>query len=336
MDLFDTSFSGINPVDDPRGKAKRRRSAQRSISEGEIGSAKISGRKRKVVRDERPSGKRPKRDADAVKPKEKKIKFQEQSTDRSNNLKVVLLFVLLAVLAVILVNYYDILDSSNPTVPLRTIRKKIIRPPAMEKLPAEMEEEAAHFTEIFMARETSTEKPEYQKKTSMPVTQIEPNENTYTRELVPMENVKSYPYSIYFGSYNTLDRAKKAVSTYEEKGLSPYWVKVDLGTKGIWYRIFSGYFSDGKQALAFINSKKLTEASVQKTKYSALIGVYSSKEEIQEKSLALSGLGYFPYVIPGIEEQSELHSGAFDTKASAKQHRAELASKGIQSRIVER
>jgi cell division protein FtsN len=242
----------------------------------------------------------------------------------------------LAVLAVILVNYYDILDFSDPTVPLKTIRKKIIRPPALVKPPAEMEEEAAHFTEIFMARETSTEKPDFQKEPSISVTQIEPKANTNTRELVPTENVESYPYSIYFGSYNTLDGAKKAVSTYQGKGLSPYWVKVDLGTKGIWYRIFSGYFSDGKQALAFINSKKLTEASVQKTKYSALIGVYSSKEEIEEKSLSLSDLGYCPYIIPGIEGQSELHSGAFDTKTNAEQQRAELASKGIQSQIVER
>ena len=57
-----------------------------------------------------------------------------------------------------------------------------------------------------------------------------------------------FPYSLYLGSYRNLERAQKAVSQYEKKGLSPYWVKVLLKEKGEWYRVFAGSFEDLKAA----------------------------------------------------------------------------------------
>ena len=63
---------------------------------------------------------------------------------------------------------------------------------------------------------------------------------------------RSYPYAIYLGSYKNIDRAQKAVSTFREKGLSPYWVKVDLGEKGVWYRVLAGYFQTKDEVQAFI------------------------------------------------------------------------------------
>ena len=155
-------------------------------------------------------------------------------------------------------------------------------------------------------------------------------------ELLPEERLLLYPYSVYLGSYKTSERAEKAVSGYRKKGLSAYWVEVHLGKKGVWYRIFAGHFKDQKEAEAFIKRKRLEDGKVKRTKYSNLIGVYATESHAQEKFLALSGRGYSPYVIETNNGESQLYVGAFYTKIGAERLHEELASKGIQSRVVER
>jgi len=150
------------------------------------------------------------------------------------------------------------------------------------------------------------------------------------------KQASSYPYSIYLGSYNSLARAKKAIAGHRKKGLSPYWVKVDLGQKGTWFRIFTGYFESRKEAELYIKEKGIAEGVSKRTKYANLIGAYRSPAELDRKKVVLSKLGYFPYVIPGQNGESSLYTGVFYRKARAEEHRGELASKGIRGRIVER
>ena len=153
---------------------------------------------------------------------------------------------------------------------------------------------------------------------------------------LPAKPPVSYPYSIHLGSYGSPERAKKAVSMYEKKGLSPYWVEVDLGEKGVWFRIFTGYFAKKEEAEAYINEKQIRDARSKRTAYANLIGVYHSKNELNRKRLTVSELGYSPYVIPGVNGESLLYAGAFYQKARAEKQHTQLASKGIQSRVVSR
>jgi hypothetical protein len=90
--------------------------------------------------------------------------------------------------------------------------------------------------------------------------------------IFPGEKDLSYPYSVYLGSYKTRERAERAISEYRNKGLSPYWVKVDLGDKGVWYRVFSGYFQKREQANEFIKKKQIAESKSRHTRYANLIG----------------------------------------------------------------
>ncbi len=154
------------------------------------------------------------------------------------------------------------------------------------------------------------------------------------------ENVSSYalsyPYSVHLGSFRTLKRVQKAESIYRKMGLSPYWIKVDLGNKGVWYRVFTGWFKNKEEADAFIKENQIAGASSKRTRYATLIGTYTSEETLEMKRLALSELGYSPYMIDGINGEYRLYSGAFFQKVSAEKHSANLASKGIQSQAVER
>ena len=155
-------------------------------------------------------------------------------------------------------------------------------------------------------------------------------------ELFPEENALPYPYSVYLGAYKNTERAERAISIYRNKGLSAYWVKVDLGDKGIWYRVFTGYFRDQNEAEAFIRRKRIADGEVKRTKYAALIGIYATERDAQKEFLALSKLGYSPYVIEMGSGESQLYVGAFYTKIGAEQQHSDLASKGVQSRVVER
>jgi hypothetical protein len=151
------------------------------------------------------------------------------------------------------------------------------------------------------------------------------------------DGIKSYPYSVYFGSYKHADGAQEVISSYEEKGvLSPYWVKVDLGEKGVWYRVLAGYFQTKDEVETYIDKHQLTEGKSRHVLYANLIGHYRSDEELSGEKLSLSKLGYCPYVITTDDGESFLYTGAFYHKADAEKERFELASKGIQAQIVKR
>ncbi|NIM98249.1 MAG: hypothetical protein GTO24_09275, partial [candidate division Zixibacteria bacterium] len=79
-----------------------------------------------------------------------------------------------------------------------------------------------------------------------------------------------YPYSVYLGSYRTPENLKKAVTIYGSMGLSPYWVQVDLGEKGKWFRLFSRFFRTRAEADAFIRENRIEGAASKHTKYAVL------------------------------------------------------------------
>jgi cell division septation protein DedD len=76
------------------------------------------------------------------------------------------------------------------------------------------------------------------------------------------EKIDSYPYSLQLGSYATLKRADRAVSNFSAMGLSPYKVKVDLGKKGIWFRVFTGHFKTRNEAKKFKEEHGLTKSVI--------------------------------------------------------------------------
>jgi cell division septation protein DedD len=133
-----------------------------------------------------------------------------------------------------------------------------------------------------------------------------------------------------------MDYVKKAMSSYEGQGLSTYWAKVDLGAKGTWYRLFTGYFRNAQEAEAFIHQKRIKDAEVKETKYSTLIGTFVTRQDGEEKIRALANMGVSAYWIQAGDGQVRLYSGAFITKDGAEKNQAELNAKGIKGEIVER
>ena len=155
-------------------------------------------------------------------------------------------------------------------------------------------------------------------------------------ETVPVpEKIVSYPYSLYLGSFQNLERAKKAVSLYGVKGVSAYWVKVLL-SKGTWYRVYAGYFEDSEKAERFRAEKGLEEATVEETPYATLVAVFSSTDELADKTRSLRRLGYAPYIVKDTEGKFRLYVGAFYPEYRAKRQYKELKASGVQSQVVKR
>jgi succinoglycan biosynthesis transport protein ExoP len=147
--------------------------------------------------------------------------------------------------------------------------------------------------------------------------------------------VPRYPYSLYIGSFQTIKRANRAVSIYTKKGLrSAYKVKVFL-SKGVWYRVYMGYFESHERADKFKRENELKETTVKKTPYANLIGTYSSTKTLENKIRSL-GLGFSPYVITDNGGKYRLFVGVFYSEQRAETQQKELKSKGISNRIVKR
>lgn len=168
----------------------------------------------------------------------------------------------------------------------------------------------------------------------------QPSRQSWKKAAVEKEELfsedSSYPYSVCLGSFKTRDRLESTINTYREKGLSPYWVKVDLGDKGVWFRVFSGYSRERGQSNEFIEKKNIDGALSRHTRYASLIGTYKSQEKLNRKKSAILEFGYCPYIIHGLNGESRLYTGAFYQKSRAEKHSADLASDGIQSQVVER
>jgi len=145
-----------------------------------------------------------------------------------------------------------------------------------------------------------------------------------------------YPYSILLASFTKLSEAKTAIARYRERGLDPFWVKVNLGEKGQWFRVFHGYYNDRARAQADIERHSLKSALVKPTRFAAWVAGFRDNQIMAEKRAELEDMGFSTYVTPDSLGARQLFIGAFYTMAGVQAQQAALASAGIASRIVER
>jgi cell division septation protein DedD len=142
-----------------------------------------------------------------------------------------------------------------------------------------------------------------------------------------------FPYSVYLGSFNTTEQVRSAIDYYQKTGIPSFWVKVNLGEKGIWYRVYSGEFADKEGAEAFINEKAIKDGEIKKTAYAVYVGSFTDRERLEKEMAILSEKGYSPYVISD-ENYDNLFAGAFVTKTGADELSTELNTLGIANKVV--
>jgi cell division septation protein DedD len=176
-------------------------------------------------------------------------------------------------------------------------------------------------------------------------TELEAPDNTLSMVLenrsdAPSKNITTgkmaYPYSIYLGSYNSLASVKELSSDYMKLGITSYWIKLDLGEKGVWYRLYAGCFHKREEADEYIKTWNLKDAESKNTKYANLIGSYISKEDAEKQKRHMEERGYSAYIIMDAKDAFRLYTGAFYQQEQAEAQKRELESDGIRSLVVER
>ncbi len=279
--------------------------------------------------------------------KEGGIPLQGKPKKRLSPLVLTLSIVVLVTLSGFFIHYYGIVDFNKLIGSSKSVKKDKIRlrndkkvqdkkvakklsKPSMSKEKGKGKEKIDASLKTPKSKEAS---PGVKQKPSVPLHAMK-NPAKKTPDL--RARTVSYPYSIYLGSFQTLKGLHETVSQSRKIGLSPYWIKLHLGDKGTWFRLFAGYFRTREGADTFIKVKKIRGAQSQHTKYANLIGTYTSAGALDKEQTALMELGYSPYVISDKKDVFRLYVGAFYQKVQAEKHNADLVSKGVKSQFVKR
>lgn len=138
-----------------------------------------------------------------------------------------------------------------------------------------------------------------------------------------------YPFSILLETFDVKETAINAVVLYRKKSIESYWVKVDLGNKGIKYRLFSGAFRDRKHAELFAKRNNLENKPIKRTRFSALIGKSIDAKKIADLRTAAIQAETVPYLLCNGEGLHFLYVGAFYTTAGAKAQCEDLTKAGL-------
>ena len=150
------------------------------------------------------------------------------------------------------------------------------------------------------------------------------------------ETYPKYPYSIQLASFRTLDRAKKTVDSFRNKGVPAYWSEVNRGGTERWFRVYTGSFESREEALKYREANNLLRSLVKETPYTAFVGTYTDKKVLEDQTLFLKNLDYVPYAIEEQDGRYRLFIGAYPDKKVAEEKQMDLEARGIQCQVIRR
>ena len=154
-------------------------------------------------------------------------------------------------------------------------------------------------------------------------------------EITGMADSISYSFILQLGSFNTLNTTMKAVTFYTEKGIKVHWNSVDLGEKGIWYRIFTGVFKTKEELIQHKNDLSLVESMIVWTPWTVLTGQSSYCEDLDSIQSVL-GNHHYDFFIKKEHTRCQILSGAFVTREGAEKLAEEMLANGIPAKVFHR
>jgi hypothetical protein len=104
----------------------------------------------------------------------------------------------------------------------------------------------------------------------------------------PTTDELSRPYSILLSSCQLQESVQQVLLNYKKTDLKPFVVKVNLGEKGVWWRIFSGHFETRLMAINAKNNRGLADKIVLKTNQADSIWAQDKKNEPVNNNTAIA------------------------------------------------
>lgn len=148
--------------------------------------------------------------------------------------------------------------------------------------------------------------------------------------------VGEYPFSILLETFVEQKIAQQAILFYQKRDISAHWVKVDLGEKGIRYRLFTGIFATVPEAQQYLEQNQLFDKLIKPTYYSARVGVYQDQAQLANAFTKTRDTGFIPYILGTIRGDYHLYVGAFYTYTGATSQCRALTGAGLSCEPVRR
>ncbi|NOR25814.1 MAG: hypothetical protein GQ542_15785 [Desulforhopalus sp.] len=145
-----------------------------------------------------------------------------------------------------------------------------------------------------------------------------------------------YPFSILLETFVEQKIAQQAILFYQKRDISAHWVKVDLGEKGIRYRLFTGIFATIPEAQHYLDQNQLFDKLIKPTYYSARVGVYQDQAQLANAFVKARDTGFIPYILGTKKAVYHLYVGAFYTYTGATSQCRALTDAGLSCEPVRR
>ena len=145
-----------------------------------------------------------------------------------------------------------------------------------------------------------------------------------------------HPFIIQLGSFKTIKQVTRAIASYAKKGLDIHWDWVDMGDKGRWYRIFTGYFESRAEALEAKRAHHLRNSAIRFNPWTVLIGQYSDSKSLTSTQSSLRQNHFDSLIVKGTEEVNWLLTGAFATRQGAEKIAKKLHKLSFAAQVVPR
>lgn len=151
----------------------------------------------------------------------------------------------------------------------------------------------------------------------------------------------SNPYVIHVASFKRPETSLKLVNELRGKGFNAFWVGVDLGDKGRWYRVLIDRFSSPKAARRFADKmladKTSDFARVFKLPYAIRLSSNATKEEAIETVKRSKEAGVSPYLLvfeEGDDLRFQILVGSYSTQEEAEKDVAPLRENNLTGEVV--
>jgi len=150
----------------------------------------------------------------------------------------------------------------------------------------------------------------------------------------------NHPYCLKLAEFQSRERAEIGLSYYRMEGVSPYLVREMRNSDSGKWVIYTGYYPSFSIAESFKQKYDLVEATINKTPFANLVGIFVAAADLETMHKTLSEFGYSPYVVKTTPGQGpgilRLYVGAFASQEEAEHQHSQLTKAGIQSRVVRR
>ncbi|MGD8846733.1 MAG: AAA family ATPase, partial [Desulfobacteraceae bacterium] len=132
-----------------------------------------------------------------------------------------------------------------------------------------------------------------------------------------LPSLKSRPYILQLSSFDTLDKTMRAVDIYTRKGITTHWNEVQMGEKGLWYRVFAGRFESMDAARHYQKTSGLKGARILFAPWTVLIDSAGSTGQIAHVQKRIESQGVDAYAASGHDHRRHLCAGAFISQSRA-------------------